>query len=74
MWWRSIGERITVAFRSRQWWTMSTAAAVSSVNKRWHRQLKLLLPGVLLAGRGGEGQGTDGDWEFVAAGETRAAS
>jgi hypothetical protein len=54
-----------VAFRSRPWWAMSTTAGVSSVNKRWLRQLKLLLPGVLLAGRGGEGQGTDDDWEFM---------
>jgi hypothetical protein len=38
------------------------------------RQLKLLfLLGVILAGRGGEGEGTDGDREASAAGETHAA-
>jgi hypothetical protein len=60
---------------SRPWWAHSRAAVASSVNKRWLRQLPLLLLlGVLSAGRGGEGQDTDGDKESVEAGKTSAAT
>jgi hypothetical protein len=53
---------------------MSSATTASSVNKRWLWQLKLLfLRGVLLVGRGGEGEGTNGDREASGAGETHAA-
>jgi hypothetical protein len=48
---------------------------VSSVNKRCLQQPQLLLLlGVLLAGRGGEGKGIEGNKEFVAAGLSPAAT
>jgi hypothetical protein len=48
---------------------------MSSVNKRCLQQLHLLLLlGVLLASRGGEGQDTDGDKESVGAGKSLAAT
>jgi hypothetical protein len=73
--WRHIGKQIGVARRSRPWWAPSGVTATSSVNKRFLQLLHLLLLlGVLLAGRGSEGQDTDGDKESVAAGKSRAAT
>jgi hypothetical protein len=52
----------------------SNTTAVISVNKRWLWKLKLLfLLGVLLAGRGSEGEGTNDDMEASVTGETYVA-
>ena len=73
--WRHIGKQIEVARRSRPWWAPSGGTATSSVNKRFLQLLHLLLLlGVLLAGRGGEGQDTDGGKELLAAGKSYAAT
>jgi hypothetical protein len=69
--WRSVGEQTLMVLCSCTRWAMSSA---TSANKRWLRQLELLfLFGVLLAGRGDEGEGSDSDREASAASENHAA-